>query len=119
MQPNSLSLDPSFRFSVAGRRPEGWGTCGAQQTCPSAVGSVSGRTDAYVPTTGASTFELGRAAPGQTISPANPHDRVYEPYGQCVQYDLGNIFDPAYTMVCKLANRHLSAAARARTSTSI
>jgi amidase len=22
--------------------------------------------------------------------------------GQCVQYDLGNIFDPAYTMVCKL-----------------
>ena len=22
--------------------------------------------------------------------------------GQCVRYDLGNIFDPAYTMVCKL-----------------
>jgi amidase len=22
--------------------------------------------------------------------------------GQCVQYDLGNIYDPAYTMVCKL-----------------
>lgn len=22
--------------------------------------------------------------------------------GQCVQYDLGNVFDPAYTMVCKL-----------------
>jgi acetamidase/formamidase len=22
--------------------------------------------------------------------------------GQCVQYDLGNIFDPAYTMVCKM-----------------
>jgi acetamidase/formamidase len=22
--------------------------------------------------------------------------------GQCVEYDLGNIFDPAYTMVCKL-----------------
>jgi len=39
--------------------------------------------------------------------------------GQCVQYDLGNIFDPAYTMVCKLAKRHLSAATRARTSTSI
>lgn len=28
--------------------------------------------------------------------------------GQCVRYDLGNIFDPAYTMVCKLAKRHLS-----------
>jgi acetamidase/formamidase len=27
--------------------------------------------------------------------------------GQCVQYDLGNIFDPAYTMVCKLQKRWL------------
>jgi len=26
--------------------------------------------------------------------------------GQCVTYDLGNMFDPAYTMVCKLS-RHL------------
>jgi len=41
---------------------EGWGTCNAQQTCPSAVGSASGRTSAYGATTGASTFELGRAA---------------------------------------------------------
>jgi amidase len=23
--------------------------------------------------------------------------------GQCVEYDVGNVFDPAYTMVCKLA----------------
>ncbi|MCK5328011.1 MAG: acetamidase/formamidase family protein, partial [Candidatus Latescibacteria bacterium] len=23
--------------------------------------------------------------------------------GQCVEYDLGNMFDPAYTMVCKLS----------------
>jgi acetamidase/formamidase len=22
--------------------------------------------------------------------------------GQCVEYDLGNVFDPAYTMVCKM-----------------
>jgi hypothetical protein len=22
--------------------------------------------------------------------------------GQCVRYDLGNMFDPAYTMVCKV-----------------
>lgn len=29
--------------------------------------------------------------------------------GQCVQYDLGNVFDPAYTMVCKLAKRYLPA----------
>ena len=26
---------------------------------------------------------------------------------QCVRYDLGNMFDPAYTMVCKLAKNHL------------
>jgi hypothetical protein len=22
--------------------------------------------------------------------------------GQCVRYDLGNMFDPAYTMVCRM-----------------
>jgi amidase len=27
---------------------------------------------------------------------------------QCVRYDLGNIFDPAYTMVCKVAKQWLS-----------
>jgi amidase len=27
--------------------------------------------------------------------------------GQCVAYDLGNVYDPAYTMVCRLAKRHL------------
>ena len=27
--------------------------------------------------------------------------------GQCVDYDLGNIYDPAYTMVCRLAKRWL------------
>lgn len=27
--------------------------------------------------------------------------------GQCVEYDLGNIFDPAYTMVCKLKKEFL------------
>jgi acetamidase/formamidase len=29
--------------------------------------------------------------------------------GQCVEYDLGNIYDPAYTMVCRLAKRWLPA----------
>jgi acetamidase/formamidase len=29
--------------------------------------------------------------------------------GQAVEYDLGNIFDPAYTMVCKLHKRVLAA----------
>ncbi len=27
--------------------------------------------------------------------------------GQCVEYDLGNIFDPAYTMICKVPKRVL------------
>jgi len=27
--------------------------------------------------------------------------------GQCVEYDLGNIYDPAYTMICKVAKRLL------------
>ena len=27
--------------------------------------------------------------------------------GQCVRYDLGNIFDPAYTMVCKMPKKLL------------
>jgi acetamidase/formamidase len=27
--------------------------------------------------------------------------------GQCVEYDLGNIYDPAYTMVCKLHKKYL------------
>ena len=27
--------------------------------------------------------------------------------GQCVDYEVGNVFDPAYTMICKLAKRHL------------
>jgi amidase len=29
--------------------------------------------------------------------------------GQCVEYDVGNVFDPAYTMVCRLAKRWLPA----------
>jgi len=29
--------------------------------------------------------------------------------GQCVEYDVGNVFDPAYTMVCKLKKHFLPA----------
>jgi hypothetical protein len=28
--------------------------------------------------------------------------------GQAVRYDLGNVFDPAYTMVCKVAKSLLA-----------
>jgi amidase len=31
--------------------------------------------------------------------------------GQCVEYDVGNVFDPAYTMVCKAPKRVLPARA--------
>jgi acetamidase/formamidase len=27
--------------------------------------------------------------------------------GQCVEYDVGNVYNPAHTMVCRLAKRHL------------
>jgi amidase len=30
--------------------------------------------------------------------------------GQCVEYNVGNVFDPAYTMVCKIPKRFLGAA---------
>jgi amidase len=29
--------------------------------------------------------------------------------GQCVEYDVGNVYDPAYTMVCKVPKRALAA----------
>ncbi|MGC8781211.1 MAG: acetamidase/formamidase family protein, partial [Anaerolineae bacterium] len=32
--------------------------------------------------------------------------------GQCVEYDVGNIYDPAYTMVCKMPKRILTTLAR-------
>jgi acetamidase/formamidase len=28
--------------------------------------------------------------------------------GQCVEYDVGNVFDPAYTMICKVPKRVLA-----------
>ena len=28
--------------------------------------------------------------------------------GEAVEYDLGNMFDPAYTMICKMSNSWLS-----------
>jgi hypothetical protein len=64
VQPDSLNLDRSFRFSLCGRRPQGWGTCAAHQTCPSAAGSASSRTGAYAATTERPRSSL--AAPGWT-----------------------------------------------------
>ncbi len=28
--------------------------------------------------------------------------------GQCIRYDVGNVFDPAYTMVAKLEKKYLA-----------
>jgi acetamidase/formamidase len=33
--------------------------------------------------------------------------------GQCVEYDVGNVYDPAYTMVCKVPKRVLASIASA------
>lgn len=35
--------------------------------------------------------------------------RAHLMMGQCVRYDLGNIYDPAYTMICKMARTDLAA----------
>ena len=35
--------------------------------------------------------------------------------GQCVAYDIGNFFDPAYTVVCRLAKTALARATAANT----
>jgi hypothetical protein len=35
--------------------------------------------------------------------------------GQCAEYEVGNICDPAYTMVCKLSKSLLQQVARAGT----
>ena len=32
--------------------------------------------------------------------------------GQCVEYEVGNVFDPAYTMICKLSKRVLASLTR-------
>ena len=37
-----------------------------------------------------------------------PGEAAHLLMGQAVQYDMGNIFDPAYTMVCKMAKQWLS-----------
>ena len=34
--------------------------------------------------------------------------------GMCAEYDVGNVFDPAYTMICKLPKRVLRQVAAAR-----
>jgi hypothetical protein len=31
---------------------------------------------------------------------------VHTLLGQCVEYEIGNVFDPAYTMACKIS-KHL------------
>ncbi|MGB5051414.1 MAG: acetamidase/formamidase family protein, partial [Caldilineaceae bacterium] len=40
---------------------------------------------------------------GYNLDPVGAHILM----GQCVEYDLGNIFDPAYTMVCKVPKKVL------------
>ena len=39
------------------------------------------------------------------LRPRLPREPVL--LGQLIRYDLGNVFDPAYTMVAKIAKRYL------------
>jgi hypothetical protein len=80
MQPNSLSLDRSFRFSVGSGAAAGCRSCGAQPPWPSAVGSTSGRTGEWVPTIARVHFHSGRAGRGRRFPLQICDDRVYEPY---------------------------------------
>ena len=38
---------------------------------------------------------------------------VHTLMGQCVEYDVGNVYDPAYTMVCKISKGLLAGLRRA------
>lgn len=79
------------------------------------IGTVRGENDEYI-------FAVGNARP---LDQATQHATtemlrwLMEDYGlditaasilfgQCVKYDLGNMYDPAYTMVCKIPKRVLA-----------
>ena len=78
------------------------------------IGWPRGENDEYI-------FTVGNARPlDQCLQHATTEmlrwleqDYDLDPVGanlllsQCVRYDLGNMFDPAYTMVCKLPKRVL------------
>jgi len=78
------------------------------------IGWPRGENDTHI-------FTVGNARPlDQSVQPATTEmlrwlvdDYRLDPLGasilmgQCVEYDLGNMYDPAYTMVCKLARRFL------------
>ena len=80
------------------------------------IGWPRGENDEFI-------FTVGNARPLDQCLAAARHDSemlrwLEQDYGldplganllisQCVRYDLGNMFDPAYTMVCKLPKRYL------------
>ncbi|MFW5743828.1 MAG: acetamidase/formamidase family protein [Spirochaetota bacterium] len=89
-----ISMDVTFRVEVRRDWPIRW---------PRA------ESDAYIMTVGnarpldqgvqhATTEMLRWLEADFGLEPLAAHSLL----GQCVEYDLGNVFDPAYTMVCKL-----------------
>ena len=96
-----ISMDVTFRAGLLHNRPINW---------PRAESSE------YIMTVGnarpldqcvqhATTEMLRWLGEQYGLSPLAAHSLL----GQCVEYDLGNMFDPAYTMVCKLRKSVLAA----------
>lgn len=81
------------------------------------VGTVRGENAEYI-------FTVGNARPldqALQIATTEMHKWLTSDYGldttgasllmgQCVRYEVGNVFDPAYTMVCKIPKRFLKKA---------
>lgn len=81
------------------------------------IGTVRGENPEFI-------FTVGNARPldqGLQIATTEMHQWLMSDYGldttgasllmgQCVKYDVGNVFDPAYTMVCKMPRRFLTRA---------
>jgi acetamidase/formamidase len=95
-----ISMDVQVTFKVLKGKWSGW---------------PRGENDEYI-------FTVGNARPlDQCVQHATTEmlkwlqdDYGFDPLaanvmlGQCVEYDLGNIFDPAYTMVCKVPKKYLN-----------
>ena len=95
-----ISMDVRFRLDLVKQRTLGW---------------PRGENDEWIFTCG-NARPLDQATQHATSEMVRWLEQDYDldPLGahllmaQCVRYDVGNIFDPAYTMVCKLSKQVLS-----------
>jgi amidase len=95
-----ISMDVEFRVSVH-RKPIRWPR-GESETDIFTVGNARPLDQALQHAT---TEMLRWLQEDYGIDPVGASTLL----GQCVEYDVGNVFDPAYTMVCRLSKRYLPA----------